>query len=144
MDKIQSKYIKAVLGLRNQCRNTPILQALRVTTVSRSIQMSYLSLLRSCVLSKSNTGVFYCVMLESSRNKAISRTLMGRAFAFAQCNKIDLYKYIFSDHYQITTMRQSKLFIPDGASGIVDSVRYIMCNYNNENKKLLGQLLQSF
>ena len=46
MDKIQSKYIKAVLGLRNQCRNTPILQALRVTTVSRSIQMSYLSLFK--------------------------------------------------------------------------------------------------
>ena len=106
--------------------------------------MSYLSLLKPCVLNKSNTGVFYRALLESSRNKAISRTLMGRAFAFAQCNKIDLYKYIFSDHYQISTMRQSKSFFPDGTSGIVDSVRYIMCNYNNENQKLLGQLLQSF
>ena len=52
LDKLQSKLLKIVLGLKTQCRTTPLLSAMDITTVSTVINASSLRLLKSCVVSK--------------------------------------------------------------------------------------------
>ena len=59
LDKIQSKLMKASLGLPSCCRTTPLLQALNVKPVSSTIMMSSLRLLKSCLFSTSLSRKFY-------------------------------------------------------------------------------------
>ena len=50
LDKIQSKLMKASLGLSSCCRTTPLLQALNVKLVSSTIMMSSIRLLAHLLL----------------------------------------------------------------------------------------------
>ena len=49
LEKTQAMLIKTALGIRNSCHNTPLLKALRISSVKKSIDISCLLLLKSSI-----------------------------------------------------------------------------------------------
>ena len=63
LDKVQSKHLKSLLGLKYYFRKTPLLETLNIPSVSKSVQMISLDVLKSCLLSSSSTQKFYLHMI---------------------------------------------------------------------------------
>ena len=76
LDKIQSKLMKASLGLPSCCRTTPLLQALNVKPVSSTIMMSSLRLLKSCLFSTSLSRKFYTSIMTQDQCYTEGKTLL--------------------------------------------------------------------
>ena len=69
MDKYQSKLITTFLGLKQHTRSTPLLQALRIQPISKTVHLHTLKLLSSCLYSNSHCGTFYRYLLSSEKFK---------------------------------------------------------------------------
>ena len=54
-----TKLLKAALGLNSYCRNSALLQALNIQSVSKSTEIQELVLFRSMFLSSSRSSTFY-------------------------------------------------------------------------------------
>ena len=58
-EKLQCKLLKVALGLKRHCKNTPLLEALKIPRISTSVEIQELVLFRSMFLSTSHTSQFY-------------------------------------------------------------------------------------
>ena len=144
LDKIQSKLMKASLGLPSCCRTTPLLQALNVKPVSSTIMMSSLRLLKSCLFSTSLTRKFYTNIMMQDQYYTGGKTLFDRVSCYTRLQNIDLYKYLFNDKYCTAMTRELKLGVPNGVCGLVDSVRTVLNQYSNINRNNLKLLLKAY
>ena len=146
LDTLQGQFIKNVLGINSsQCRTSPLLCAFGILPVSHTINIQCLDLLRSCLLTESSAHDFYSFILNNAENtQYIKKTVVGRVLSFTQSENIELLKYCFMDPYRNQTKRTllSKSYTKD--NGLVDSVKYLLYKYNNQNKHLLNILLKAF
>jgi len=140
LEKTQGKLVKSVLGLTKHSHNTPILQALNVDSISKTIGVSSLNLLRSCLLYSSNATRFYSRLLYCD-HKYSEKTLVGRARDFARVHDIDVLRYILDTQYKNVTTRDLKKGIAHGCDGTIDSIRMLLDNYFVDGARDIVQLL---
>ena len=100
MDKFQSKLIKTFLGLKQHTRSTPLLQALRIQPISKTVHLHKLKLLSSCLYSNSRCETFYRYLLFSEKETPNTDTLLGRTLSTCKLYSMDLNQYLLNPKYQ--------------------------------------------
>ena len=65
LDKVQSKHIKCMIGLKFTLRTTALLKGLSVMPTSTAIQLDAVNMLQSCLAGNSNSSNFYVQMLKA-------------------------------------------------------------------------------
>ena len=74
------------------------------------------------------------------------KTLFGRVCDHLQTNGItcDIVKYVLDDGYRSSVKNNMTKIVKDGTNGLVDSARYLIHDYNTENRNILHELLKAF
>ena len=126
-----------------QTHTTPLLQGVGIPTISQSVNVQSLDLLCQCLLSDSNTSEFYCYLLSQSQSQ-LSHTLVGCINNFIKDKDIDVLKYVFNNEYRKAIKLRLTKRIPDGTNGMLDSIRYLLNNYTDNNRAILNVLLKVF
>jgi hypothetical protein len=139
----QGKQIKTILGLNYNTHSSKLLQSLGIDPVSKTMQISSLDLLSSCINSTSATKKFY-MFLYNCDKMAHSKTLVGRTKEFCDDNNINLMKYVLDSSHKRSTKLKLQRHLPAGNDGIVDSVRTLLWNYSATNCKVLNNMLKAF
>jgi len=123
LQKRQIKLLKAALGLKSYCRNTPILQAINITRISQFIRESQGDVMKSLIRNETKCLTFYCYIL-SLRQFDINIIAGG---TMVQCKKDDvsMIRYLYDDTYFSQVKRQCK---PVENDDLVDSVKQIIVN----------------
>ena len=120
LDKCQTKLLKSVLGLRSFCRNTPLLQALRIKTVSETICGTQRDIVKSIMRNDSRGLKFYSYLLSIDYTDA--HTVFGNVYKNCLDNNISLVNYIYNDSYS----SQIKRAMPYCEDGLIDSVKLVL------------------
>ena len=143
LETAQAKHIKSILGVGYRTHTTPILCAIGIPTVSQSVSIATLDLLRANVLSDSSTSKFYTFLLTKSHDSG--KTLVGRSYLYANDNNINIVKYVFNNAYRTRIKNNLSLPIPVGINGMVDTVRsLIFTDFNQRNRQLLNNVLKAY
>ena len=64
LGKVQSKHIRTILGLNVKTHISKLLQALEIDTLTQSVEIGSLSLLKSCLCSSSVAKYFYSYVMK--------------------------------------------------------------------------------
>ena len=101
LDQIQSRSLKAALGLSKICKNTPLLQALKIHKISDLISGYTLSLLKSHFSNNSISQKIYSFLLKKHTLGAMTghNDLIIRCNDICQNNGISVWKFVFYDNY---------------------------------------------
>jgi hypothetical protein len=143
VETVQSKLLKAALGLKRYCRSTPLLQALKIQHIYKSVEIQELVLFRSMLLSSSRSYQFYRFLLSQKLKgtKSSPRNILARISSTCDRYEISLVKYICNEQY-ITTMKSSiKKYAEDG---IADSISFMLQNLSSQTRPVINALLSSF
>jgi hypothetical protein len=143
LDKTQGKHVKSILGLDYSCHTTPILQALNVQAVSKSVSVSCIDLLKSCMLSDSAAGKLYIYLMKCDSN-FLTKTLIGRSLKLCNEMGITFPKYVIDESYATMSKRCINSNVPSGANGVVDSIRNLLTNYDVNSRLCLRYMLKTF
>ena len=82
-------------------------------------------------------------MLNCDRLKS-RKTVAGRAIQYCDQYNINLTKYILSDDYQATIKKSLNTDISAGVNRLVDSVQFLLSDFNATSRKMLHNLLKTF
>ena len=140
LDICQGKLIKCIVGLSPKYRTTPLLQALNIQTVARSVDFCSISLLNNVLRNESGASRFYLMLIQKSVN--CPKLLTSRVRQI--CNDWN-FNYILSCLSQEYIFNIKKVLlnnIKNGQDGLVYSIRQIVINDNNY--RMLQLLLKSF
>ena len=98
LDKLQAKLVKCTctVGIGQQFRTTPLLQALKMVNISQ-INVNNLFLLKNVMYSNSAATTFYSLMLK--KNVKLPYLLTTRVTKVCQNFNIDMLKFIFNANY---------------------------------------------
>ena len=66
LDKLQAKLVKCIVGIGQQFRTTPLLQALKMVNISQIIDINNLFLIKNVLYSNSAATSFYSLMLKKN------------------------------------------------------------------------------
>ena len=101
LDRTQSRILKAALGLSKFCKNTPLLQALKIQKISDLISEFTLNLLKSHFHNNAISCKFYSFLLRKHTlgDMVGHNDLITRCHNICQNNGISMWKYVFDDHY---------------------------------------------
>ena len=147
LDTIHGKCVKAILGVSYCSRTTPLLQALNLDSVTKTVQKQSLDLLKCCLTSDSITQNFYCHIYKiwnTDKKHLLCNTLLHRVLSTCKNEHIDFTKYVLDQSYvrKVKCMISNK--ISNGQNGLVDSVRALLLNYNANNRRVLQMLVKAF
>ena len=145
LDKTQTRLLKSALGLSKYCKNTALLQALKVHKVSDLLKLYTLDLLKCHLFSNSASKHFY-MFLTRQHSLGVMKghnDLISRCKSICNNNQISLWKYMFDVTYATRMKRNVKQFVTN--DGLIDSITTIFNNYNCDNyKMMLSMLLMPF
>jgi hypothetical protein len=143
LDKLQAKLIKSIVGIGPKYRSTPLLEALKVTKISRVIDVNNLFLLKRILCNKSGAALFYSKILSS--NICMPSLLTSRVNRICNDHDIDFNRFLINDIYA-HKVKSNMLKCPqDNENGLVDSIRLLLRQQTNEyNMNLLKFLLKAF
>ena len=132
-----------IVGIGQQFRTTPLLQALKMVNISQIIDINNLFLLKNVLYSNSAATSFYSLMLK--KNVKLPYLLTTRVTKICQNLNIDMLKFIFNDNYAFE-MKNRLLSSPkNNENGLVDSIRDLLGQDANVfNLNLLKLLLKAF
>ena len=122
LKKLQGLLIKTALGLSKFCRNTSLMRAMGISGVKQTINMQYLSTLKSCITGSSKAKTFYLYLIpkHSHYNMGSHCSLLSR------CIKVcDEYNTSFLQFMCINTYarcRKSKITALFSTNGLIDSI----------------------
>lgn len=144
LDRIQARLLKSSLGLSKFCRNTPLLQALKIQKPSTLIDAYNLDLIRSHFSTFSKGRIFYTFMLKQHMSGRLNGhdNLLNRVRAVSDKHGVSVMKYIFDNEYVRKYKTKIKAFTTD--DGVIDSAAYLLYNFNNDNRQMLQMLLLPF
>ena len=96
VDKIQAKLLKATLGLKPSCRSSPLLHALKIPLISKTVDLQQMKLLRSMFLSSSRTSYFYNMLIDKHYRtpQPDGKDLVARVQDICQCRDISFVRYV--------------------------------------------------
>ena len=142
LDKCQSKLIKCIVGLNPRHRSTPLLQALNVHNISRSVDFNTTSLLHNILKNPSEASKFYTWLL--NEHVHCPKLLTSRVKQICQDHKFNFLKACISEDYHNEI--KCKMFnnVKNGDNGTVDSIRHLLKYKYDNNSNLLRLLLKAF
>ena len=147
LDKVQGKHLKSILGLKYHSRTTPLLEALNIPSVSKSVQMMSLDLLKSCLLSSSSTQKFYLHMINTWKHgnvNCVKNTLLARTLSVYKFYNMNLHNHVFNLNDNAYVKQKMVHKLPCGQNGMVDTIRFCLSNENKHNHAFLNMILKSF
>ena len=136
LDKVQSKHIKCMMGLKYSSHTTALLNGLAVMSTSTAIQLDAVNLLKSCLASSSSRSNFYVQMLKKQYEVNIGKTLIGRVNSFLLTTYVN-FNCCLLNYTNLLKKTVMKYNISNGSNGTVDSVRMLIANYDKDNRNLL-------
>ena len=139
LDKAQAKLLKSALGLPKSCHNTPLLEALALKKIAKTLQVQ-LSLLRNALFNNSKARTFYLYMIKQGTAQS-DKNLITRCFNIRKTHHVSLMRYVFDERYANQCKKQIHS-VPQ--NGVTDSVRTLLTNYNQHSKQILKMLLSPF
>ena len=143
LDKLQAKLVKCIVGVGQQFRTTPLLQALKMVNISQIIDINNLFLLKNVLYSNSAATSFYSLMLK--KNVKLPYLLTTRVTKICQNFNIDMLKFIFNDNYAFEIKNRLLSSPKNNENGLVDSIRDLLGQDANVfNLNLLKLLLKAF
>ena len=128
METAQGNILKSAMGLPKFSRTSPLLKALGVQSISKTIDILSLKLMKRCLYSDSLTKTFYWNLLRKSEK---SKTLVDRCNEIMNKENMTLQTVLF-DKIQLCNNLQP--------CGIADSVRFLLDDYVC-NKPMIKLLL---
>ena len=145
LDQQQSMLIKRHLGLMKNCRTSVLLKAIRDAPLSYQVNISNLDLLKKCILNTSLSQSFYCYLL-TVNNSNHGHNLVDRCKRIADTYGFHLEEYIFCDNVVSSVKRNilQPYRCAHGTDGLVESIRSLLDNNNDENRNFLNLLLKTF
>ena len=119
-------------------------QALKIHKISDLINGYTLSLLKSHFNNNSISRKFYSFLLRrhSFGDMIGHNDLISRCKNICQNNGISMWKFVFDDKYTNICKNQLKYF--SKCDGVVDSIHYLLQNYNGVNRQMVQMLLLPF
>ena len=140
IDKAQAKLFKSALDLPNFCHNTPLLEALALKKIAKTLQVQQLSLLRNAIINNSKERTFYMYMNKRGTTQN-DKNLITRNFNIRKTHHVSLMRYVFDERYANQCNKQLHS-VPQNS--VTDSVRTLLINYNQHSKQILKILLSLF
>ena len=128
LDTTHSNLIKWSLGLSKFCRSTPLLRALGVQRIPAMRDHQSVNLLKRCLAGSSAASTFYWSLIHN-RDIDVTRTLV---------NKLNLVDNSIS---RVLFGNTRRLFYDIDNDGLSDSVRFLLHNMNNDNFRILQNIL---
>ena len=142
-EKLQCKLLKAALGLKRHCKNTPLLEALKIPRISTNFEIQELVVFTSMSLPTSRTSQFYHFLLSRYVNgyTLSAKCLLSRVLR--SCDKYgpSVIKLICDGKYVSSQKRVMKSFIRN--DGVVDTISFLLCDLNL-NRSAISLLLSPF
>ena len=125
VEATQSKFLKASLGIKLNCRTSPLLQALNVDKVMSSVEIRKLSLFKSMFFSSSRTNVLYKYLLTCALRGSLTsqKNLVLSVIKICEKYQLSLAKLVMENSYFRVCKRTIK-FRPQ--CGIADSTPFIL------------------
>lgn len=144
LDKTQSRLLKTCLGLSKYCRNTPLLRAMKINTVSLHYDIGSLDLLKSHFANDAVGLCFYSFMISQLRKGKLSGhdTLVNRCDKICNSYGASFYRYILDDKYSHAFKHRLKVTVDN--DGVSDSVAFLLKNFSQANREMLNMLLIPF
>ena len=133
IDKALAKLLKSSLGLPKFCHNTPLLEALALKKIAKTLQVHQLSLLRNAIINNSKARTFYMYMIKRGTTQS-DKNLITRCFNLRKTHHVSLMRYVFDERYANQCKKQIH-GVPH--NGVTDSVRTLLTNYNQHSKQIL-------
>ena len=101
MEKIQSRLLKAGIGIHKFCRSSPILKALNVSKNDHVIETSSLKLISAIFSNSPRAKTFYCYLIKKHCcDKLRNHTdLIARVRTICSEHNVSLFKYILNTSY---------------------------------------------
>ncbi len=145
LEKTQTNLLKAAMGIKKFCRNTPILNALRVHRIERTLDIGHLELLKSMIKSNSRSSTFYFHLLNMYNYDSGScrDNLVHRAHSACMKHNVSLAKYLIDENYASATLRKLKNCFPQN-DGFTDSVRQLLLSNDLYDRSVLEMLISPF
>ena len=139
------KHVKTIFGLSYSSRTTPLLNAFNMDNILNSIEKYSLDLLKQCMLSNSAASCFYTHLYNENNQSRLNNTLFLSVDNICNKQNINVIKYVhvFNDSYALGVRRKFQNVTRSGVNGFIDSIRYLLLNYNCENRSLLQSMLKS-
>ncbi len=145
METLQTKLLKASVGLHKYCKSTPVLKAMNVSKIETTVEISSLDLIRTIFCNNSRARSFYYHLL----NMHVCGRLDGHTDLIARvkatCFKHDIsfLKFIVDKRYcdRIRIDLKKRHNIQDG---MADSVRQLLLSHDPYDRYVLNMLLMPF
>ena len=147
IDKFQNRILKQCLGLNKCARSSVLLKATGINTISDTVNISSLNILKSCILSTSLCNDFYCMLLKDDYLQNYAKnTLFYRVSKFCKNGKIHLSRFIHDSSYCKTVKKKlnHRMYTSPDSNGIIDTLRGLFINYDNNSRYLANCLLKAF
>ena len=139
LETTRCKHLKSILGIGYSSHSKPILQALNECSIANQIKLSSFDLLCSCLISDTTASLFYHHLIKL-QNNTYGKTLVNRI----EVEDINFQKYCLDVKYRKSIKFKQNWNIPEGQNGVVDSIRAIINNYDDNGRMLLRDILKSF
>ena len=134
---LQGKMVKSFLGLRLSSRNTPLLAALKIPSITDSLACSAENLLRSCLIHYSRATDFYAHLLK--QNSFVNgANLIHRCFKL--CDNFNVSALFWQSHLS----SRKQMFPKYGSDGLIDTVIGLLDFYSPEARSVLQMLVNPF
>ena len=131
LESAQGKLVKCVLGLKKFSRTSPLLRAVDIPLIKESVRYSCGRLLKSAISHFSNASRFYSMLLcskyENCRNTLVSRCCF---------TSTDFMNMFFND--------RSPPHMCNTDDGLVDSIKFLLTDYNQGAKETVQMLVNAF
>jgi hypothetical protein len=138
MDKLQSKLIKASLGLSKFLRSTPLISAMGIRKINCLLHCQSVKLLNSIMNSSARVCTLYQQLLRNNNSIGLTE----RVKVICSSHRLSFSK-ICTDKQYCNTACSSLKRLPQN-DGVVDSCKSLLTDYNEQNKELLKLLLRAF
>ena len=143
-EKLQAKLLKCSLGLKSYSKTTPLLKALKIPRINSTIQMQEIKFLRNMIVSSSRTQDFYnyVLYLHLKGIRFSKKCLVTRVLQTCANKNISLVKALCDKSYLHSNKH---LFIQcTDNDGFIDSLRYLLQDFNDDSLHMMQLLLMSF
>ena len=124
LDKCQSKLIKCIVSLNPRHRSKPLLQALNVHNISKSVDFNTISLLHNIFRNSSGASKFYTWLLNEHLH--CPKLLTSRVKQICQDHDYNFLKACISEDYHNEIKCKMFSKVKNGDNGTVDSIRHLL------------------
>ena len=140
VEKMQSKLLKAALGLKTHCKTSPLLQALCVDSIATVVDIQKLSLFRTMLMSSSRTSTLCKFLLKGAMQGTLksSRSLASTVLNICEKYGFSFVNYVCSS--SLSLLKGHMKFKPP--CGIADSVKYAL--FTSGDVATVNSLLSPF